>query len=225
MRQELANVVYPVLSYGLRLKDRLERGDDLNLYEEQTALKKLLRNESEARAWPDYGGQASLSEMDLGRAGATSNYFLGSRYALVCWLDEIFILDSSWNRDWNEHKLETALYQLNDRAYIFWEQVRLAEARMETDALEVYYLCVMLGFRGDLRDKPEKLRAWRDAAEGQINRGQPAKWPGPQELQPTTNVPPLRGRDRLRRVMLAAGVLLGLLVPVAAFFAVNQLGK
>jgi hypothetical protein len=83
----------------------------------------------------------------------------------------------------------------------------------------------MLGFRGELHDKPDKLRAWRDAAEAQINRGQAAKWPGPQELQPTTNVPPLRGRERMRQVMLAVGVVLGLFVPVAAFVVVNQLGK
>ena len=69
MRDELANVVYPVFSYGLRLKDRVDRGDELNLLEEQTALKKRLLSESEARRWPDFGGQP-LDEAELGRLAA-----------------------------------------------------------------------------------------------------------------------------------------------------------
>jgi type VI secretion system protein ImpK len=229
MRDELASVVYPVLSHGVRLKERLDRGDELVFEDEQTTLKKLLKSPSESRKWADYGGQ-EFSEADLGRAGGTANIFLGCRYALVCWLDEIFIGDkpgeTPWSDRWREQSLEAALYfNMRDRAYLFWEQVRLAESRQETDALEVFYLCVVLGFRGELHDNADKLRTWRDAAEGQISRGQPGKWPAPQELQPTTNVPPLRGRERLRRVMMAAGVLLGLLVPAAAFFVVNQLGK
>jgi type VI secretion system protein ImpK len=224
MREELANVVYPVLSYGLRLKDRLDRGDELNLYEEQVALKKRLLGDSEARRWPDFGGQA-ISEADLGRAGALSNVFLGCRFALACWLDDLFIFESPWGDSWKEHSMEFALYQTRDRAYIFWEQVRLAESRMESDALEVFYLCVMLGFRGELRDKPDKVRAWRDSAEAQISRQQPRNWPGPQEQQPATNVPPLRGRERLRTILMILAVVLGLLVPVGAFLVVNQLGK
>jgi len=223
MREELASVVYPVLTYGVRLKERLEAGEDLNFDEEQAKLKRLLKSSGEAKRWPDFGGQGSTDELDMGRAGAASQFFLGCRFALACWLDEIFILDSPWGDQWREHTLEFALYNTRDRAYLFWEQVRLAESKMETDALEVFYLCVVLGFRGELADKPEKLRTWRDAVEAQITRNQAAKWQGPQELQPTTNVPPLRGRERLRSVMLAAGVLLGLLVPAAAFFVVNQL--
>lgn len=224
MRDELSNVVYPVLSHGLRLRERLERGDDAHLEEEQAAFRKLLLKESEARRWPDYGGQASLDELDLGRAGSASSVFLGCRYALACWLDEIFT-ESSWGDQWKENSLEFALYSQRERAYVFWEQLRLAESRGESDALEVFYLCVMLGFRGELRDKPDKLRAWRDAAEAQLNRNRPDKCPLPGEQQAGTNVPPLRGRERLRRVLLAAGILIGLFVPVAAFVAVSQLGK
>jgi type VI secretion system protein ImpK len=228
MRDELANVVLPVITYGLRLKDRLEHGEDLDLGFEQTELKKLLKSGSEARRWPAYGGQATDSidtSQRAGRSSSSGDQFLGARYALVCWLDEIFILDSSWANEWNEQKLETGLYDRNDRADEFWEQLRRCEARMETDALEVYYLCVMLGFRGRMRERPDKLRTWRDSIEAQITKHQSQKWQGPQELQPTTNVPPLRGRERLRQVMLAIGVVLGLLIPTVTFLVVYQLGK
>jgi type VI secretion system protein ImpK len=224
MREELANIVFPVFSYGLKLKDRLDRGEDPNLAEEQTALKKRLMNASEARRWPDYGGPP-LDESEMGRAGALRNTFLGCRYALACWLDDLFIFESPWGETWKENSMEFALYQQRDRAYIFWEQVRLAESRMESDALEVFYLCVMLGFRGEVRDKVDKTKAWRESAEGQISRQQPRNWPGPQEQQPTTNVPPLRGRERLRMVLMIVAVLLGSLVPVAAYYVVKEIGK
>jgi len=227
MRDELAKVVFPVLNYGLRLKDRLEHGDEPDLHAEQATLRKLLKGDAEARRWPDYGGQGA-DAIDISRTGSGSrptDRWLGARYALACWLDEIFILDTSWESAWNEQKIEEALYGQNERAYKFWEQVRMAESRVEADALEVFYLCVMLGFRGELRDHADRLRAWRDATEAQINKGQQQKWPGPQEQQPATNVPPLRGRDKLRRVMLAVGLVIALLVPAAAFYVVNQLGK
>ena len=72
--------------------------------------------------------------------------FLGVRYGLTCWLDELFILYSPWERLWNERKLEASLYGTNDRAWRFWEQARLAESRAGSSALEVFYLCVILGF-------------------------------------------------------------------------------
>jgi type VI secretion system protein ImpK len=224
MRAELVEVVYPIIAYGLRLKDRLNRGDDASLNEEQANLRKLLKSSGESRRLPDFGGQP-IDEADLGRAGALRNHFLGSRYALACWLDDLFIFDSPWGEQWKEYSLEYALYQSRDRAYVFWDQVRLAESRVETDALEVFYLCVMLGFRGDYRDKPDRVRAWRDTAEAQLSRGQSGKWQGPGELPATTNVPPLRAREQLRGVMLAGGLLLGLLVPVIAYFVVSQMGR
>src|SRR5262249_62306200 len=115
--------------------------------------------------------------------------FLGIRYALVCWLDEIFILDSPWASEWNERKLEEGLYGTNDRAWKFWEQARKAEARPGTDALEVYYLCVVLGFRGDLRNAPERLAGWRNTIESRIAKGQGQERQGPPGRTQPLDVP------------------------------------
>jgi type VI secretion system protein ImpK len=211
MQDELANLVFPCLRHGLRLKERLERGEKPDFAAEQAELKGLLRPANEARRWPAFGGDG--------------DQFLGVRYALVCWLDEIFILDSPWSERWTERKLEESLYGSNDRAWKFWDQAHRTEARSEVDALEAFYLCVMLGFRGDLRDDPKKLLDWRDLVEGQLNQGKQQQWAGPPELRPPTNVPPLQGRDRLRRVLIAVGAVLGLLIPVATFSAVYLLRK
>ena len=54
MREEIADLVYPVITYALRLKDQLNRGEGPSLQREQATLKGLLKSESEARRWGDY---------------------------------------------------------------------------------------------------------------------------------------------------------------------------
>jgi type VI secretion system protein ImpK len=209
-QSELEEVVYPVFRYGLRLWNRLDRGEKPDLELEQSELKGLLGTTAEARRSVAFGGD--------GRA------FLGIRYAQVCWLDELFICGSAWSAPWTERKLEEALYGTNDRAWKFWEQYRLAEAS-SPQALEAFYLCVLLGFRGELQGDPARLQAWRESAEAQLNKGRQTTWAGPPELPAVTNVLPLQGRERLRRALLLAGVGLGLGIYLAAFLTVYLLGR
>jgi type VI secretion system protein ImpK len=220
MRKEIADLVYPVFTYALRVKEQLARGESLSLSREQAALKGLLKSDSEARRWSDYSGEQSVSTSIAGRG--SSSAFLGIRYALVCWLDEIFILDSPWRKEWNENKLETALYGTNIRNENFWEQVKRAEARSGSDALEVFFLCVMLGFRGEMRQNPEGLRAWREAAESQISQNQAREWAGPPDAQLSFDAPPLHGAQRFRSMALTFGVAVLLLIPAAMFYLVLQ---
>jgi type VI secretion system protein ImpK len=227
MREEIANLVHPVLAYGLRLKERLERAESPDFETEQSALKGLLLGELESRRYADFGGEGG-DHMATGRGGSVvtrrnPDQFLGIRYALTCWLDEIFILDSPWGGIWNERKIEEALYGTNDRAWTFWEQAKLAEARPGIDALEVMYLCVMLGFRGDYRDDPQGLRGWVEVTAKRISREQGKEWPVPPELDPPVNVPPLHGRSRLQRMVMAVALFALLLVPVIAFYVFTQL--
>jgi type VI secretion system protein ImpK len=229
MHEELSTLVHPVLAHALDVRERLDRGEPLHLDVEQAALKGLLRTELEAQRWADFGGDVSRDPARLApRPGAPQaaapELFLGARYALVCWLDELFIVYSPWGAAWNERKLEMALYGSNDRAWKFWEQARLAETRPTTDALEVFFLCVTLGFRGDLREAPEQLRTWMAGNQGRLTRGAGEDWPHPAELDPPTNVPPLRARDRLARVVYFGGLALLLLTPVVVFSLVLRLG-
>jgi type VI secretion system protein ImpK len=216
MQEAIANLVHPVFAYGLRLKERLERGETPTFEIEQAALKGLLLSDIEARRWADFGGDGEGGSESRGRS---HQQFLGIRYALTCWLDELFILDSPWTSRWNERKLEVALYGTNDRAWKFWEQARLAESRAGADAVEVYFLCVMLGFRGEVREEPERLQAWVAATRSQVTRRHLQEWPYPPELEPPSNVPPLIGTDRFRRMLLVAGVVLLVLVPLMTIVA------
>src|SRR4051794_25297936 len=96
MNRDLGNQVYRVINHALALRERLERGESPDIEKEQGQLMALIQNEMEARRLPDYGGD-----------GAN---FLGVRYALACWLDELFIVYSPWADLWNKRKLEVTLY-------------------------------------------------------------------------------------------------------------------
>lgn len=229
MQSQLANLVHPVVSYGLDLQARLKAGARPNLDNEQTILKDLLLSEFEARRWTDYGGDLGrgndASTTHRGSVPRIGSHFLGVRYALVCWLDELFTCDSPWSPLWNEQKLEVELYGSNDRAWKFWEQARLAQARPGSDALEVFFLCVMLGFRGELRDRGEELKSWIATAKLRLGNVHEIDWPFATELDPPTLVPPLRGRDRLRRMVLTSWFCTLLLIPIAAFVFVHKLSQ
>src|SRR5262249_20748527 len=166
MNSEVAGVMDRVLLCGLDLKDRLEKGEKLDIAVEQTQLRALLKSESEARRWPEYGGDSAIGGTTIG--GQRAQAFAGIRYALTSWLDEIFIADSRWSEEWRDKALELDLYGEVLRYDRFWEQARRAESRPGTDALEGYFLCTMLGFRGRNVGAPEQLQAWCDSVEPRI---------------------------------------------------------
>ncbi len=69
MREEISDVVHPVLSYGLALRDDLLKGAARDFSQVQQELMRLLKSEHEPRKWPDYGrGGAPL---DMSAAGMT----------------------------------------------------------------------------------------------------------------------------------------------------------
>jgi type VI secretion system protein ImpK len=209
MREEIAELVYPILKHGLYLKEHLARGARPDFRAEQNRFRTLLKSETEAVRWPDFGGDG--------------RNFLGIRYALACWLDEIFSsLPSEWGKQWSSNTLELALFNRRERSWSFWEEARKAEARAEKDALEGYYLCVMLGFRGDMRDRVRELHEWRARVEAQFEAQE--KWPGPAEApRPSPDVPPLKARQRFRRLLAAAITVLGISILVFMFWVVRGL--
>ncbi len=86
-------------------------------------------------------------------------------------------------------------------------------------ALEVFYLCMMLGFRGDLRDDPHVLQEWRERLESHLPAARADAWPEkpPEKPIPPPAVPPLQGPERLRWLMLAFGVVFAAAVVAVSF--------
>lgn len=217
MHEDLANLTHHLLQHGIELKKRLLAGEKLDVASEQAVLKRLLLTDAESRRIPEYGEEADL----VGKDG----HFLGVRYALVCWLDELFLVDSPWEVDWNETKLEMALYGSNDRAWRFWDQAKIAERRPTIEALRAFYLCAMLGFRGDLGLDNSQLRVWVESVRRRLGSNDALSWSRPPERELITYVPPLRGQETLRRMIIACGTLMLVVVPLIAIFLVQFLNQ
>src|SRR4051812_6352785 len=102
MQEELSNLVHSVFRHGVLLRERLIRGEACELEVEQAALRQLLLSEVEAKRWPEFGGDL----VRFAQIEERAEPYLGARFALTCWLDELFILYSPWSSIWNEHKME-----------------------------------------------------------------------------------------------------------------------
>ncbi len=206
-----------VLLYGLRLRDRVAGGERPHLGVEQNRLRELLGPSTLPAPWGAGGGAAALDRSAPTSPGGDRE-FLGIRYALTCWLDEI-MLDAGWN-DWDNNKLEQALYRMSLRYKNFWDQARLAEAGAAAGTQEAFLLCVLLGFRGEMGAQPDRLREWVHNARSRVTRWLGQELPALPERAVVTAVPPLTGvrayHAMTRRVV--AGTLAA--VVVSAFLVV-----
>jgi type VI secretion system protein ImpK len=229
MREEIANLVYPVLTRGLGLKERLGSGEPLDFRGAQKELQGLLLADSQAARWPDFGGEqhgpgGGLRGGDTGASAA--DRFLGIRYALACWLDEVMIADTPWKNEWTDNTLEQALFATRERNWKFWYQAERAAREGRTDALEAFFLCAMLGFRGEYQDRPvDELRDKLKEFQDQIDAGKAGEWPSPVGGQPPSYVPPLQGEQGKQKMLRYAVVCLLLLIPIAMFSLVLFLGR
>jgi type IV/VI secretion system ImpK/VasF family protein len=199
MNKPFGRIVYRVFARALDVKDRLDRGQPAELEAVRQELLNLVRNEAEGRRLPDYSGDG---------------VFLGARYALACWVDELFIIhcQSVWADQWKEKPLEYEIFKTNVAATKFWEQAdivlrRPGAARASItpgpDAVETFLLCVVLGFRGTYFDNPAKVREYVEEMRPQLTRA--GTWQPPRDLGVQTNVAPLQGRETLRRVVAMYG--------------------
>jgi len=198
MQDKYARVVHEVFGHGLDLKTRIQRGEVASMQVEQQRFIQMLNGQIELNQDPNYMGD-SVNARQTSNPNRSMEPFLGIRYALACWLDEIFIApDSPWSAAWTESTLETYLHgSSQDRGWRFWENAIKAEGRHGTDALEVYLWCVLLGFRG----KPEESRItsvtkWIDKVRKGVIQGMPKEFSLPTEREAPSDVPPLRNRER-----------------------------
>jgi type VI secretion system protein ImpK len=206
MQHELADRVFAVFENALQLSDRLTAGEDLDLRYEQAVLRDLLTTEPLT---------ISLPGRTTGKTSESAS--LGVTYPLTCWLDELFTSNAKWGKTWNENKLESDLFGSNDRAWKFWDQAEIARKHRDEDCLEVHYLCVMLGFRGQYRTDPAQCQSWLQRTEIALSRVQPLNWPALAEMDPPCDVPPLTGRQKLRRTIAAGWMAALVLLPLSVF--------
>lgn len=146
-----------------------------------------------------------------------------TRYALVAFLDEQ-LLKSNWagRTEWMSQPLQLALYGEFNAGENFFVRLRaLLQQGNRALALQGYYLCLALGFRGayGMSGDPNALQSFMDAARQQLA----------QALPPTTKFGPhAEPRDRARAVRLSNAPLIALvlgsvLLAVAAVVGLERL--
>jgi type VI secretion system protein ImpK len=198
MTPNFAAAIDPVFLHVLGLLERIGNNESPNPGEERTIINNWLRN-AEAQL-----GQKQDWEL--------------AKYALVAWIDDVLI-EAPWQGRlwWKENALEVELFNSRDRATLFYSKAQEAGKMTRRDALEVYYVCVVLGFRGLYRDSasafladqlglPPTLDAWASmtAKSIQLGQGRPPIMESPRAGE---GAPPLDGR-----YLLVGTVLLGVVL-------------
>lgn len=224
MRDDLANLVNPILRTALDLRDGWAAGTGPSLDAGRERLRDRFAQLFRAHpARPAANPSAAPVDLLAQPVAAPEESYLGVGYPLACWVDELFTLRSPVADRWTDRKLEAEYYGTNDRAWRFWVQADLAAARPDADHLEVFFLCAALGFRGEKLDDPAGYSAWAAATRDRLLPDRAADWVGPPALDPPAHVPPRYGFKRLRRMGIAAGVFALVAVPVAAWLVTRLL--
>jgi type VI secretion system protein ImpK len=168
MTPEFAKAVDPVFLYVIELLDRITADEEVSPQDERLKIRVQLER---ADALLEQKPEWQLA-----------------KYALAAWIDEVLI-EAPWPHAtwWKEHALEWEDFQSADGYEAFYLKAREAAALRKKDALEVYYVCVVLGFRGLYRDRdrtaalagpldlPPDLETWakQTAMVIQLGRGRP----------------------------------------------------
>lgn len=190
---------------ALDLKDRVERGP-LPDFEAEHAELLATVDDAVARRWADYMGDEKV--------------FLGARYALACWIDELFsvLTPAPWSAKWVNKPLEFILFKTAIREFEFWRQLDIALKRMSApkstvptgpDALEAFYLCITLGFRGRYRNDPSEVRKYIEELRPQFIRAAPWMERELEDHAKKGNIvtTPLVGRREKLRTLWVHGVI------------------
>jgi type VI secretion system protein ImpK len=208
MTPKFSEAVDPVFTIVLDILDRIERREPVDPEKEHVRLRDAI-----AKA----------------ESVAPANDFRWAKFALIAWADEMLVAapwpGAAW---WNDHVLEFEYYKTRDRATVFYTNAAEAKRAASIDALEVYYLCVILGFRGFYRDDvhsvplaenlglPRKIDDWVEQTGRSIVGARPPAPPPPGT--PGDGAYPLEGVSHMLSSFLLAA-LLGAVVLVFMFFA------
>lgn len=134
MTPDFARAVDPSFLTIIDLVDRLEKGEAMAFDHVRTKVNNILNTTDSL-----LGGKGDLAKLTI--------------YALVCWIDELLI-NTQWmgRTQWLNRTLEFERYQRSEAYTKFYQSALYAmQAAQYRDALEVYYLCVVLGFQGMYR--------------------------------------------------------------------------
>ncbi len=165
MTPEFYRAVDPIFLTMLDLLERVEAGLPTNEVDERLRLRRVL-DQCEAHL------------------GASEQWQL-AKFALVCWIDEMLV-ETPWPGAewWKNNVLEVEYFNSRLRNEMFYVKAQEASALTNRDALEVFYVCVVMGFRGLYREPdaaamlaeprglPPDLESWSRQTALSIRLGQ-----------------------------------------------------
>jgi type VI secretion system protein ImpK len=193
MSPRFAAAVDPVFEHVLGLLERIEAGSEPEPGTEQAGIVAALER----------------AEAKLGHSPDWEQ----AKFALIAWIDEVLI-DNPWDGRnwWTRECLEVKYYNERLANTQFYEEAKRASANGNRDALEVFYLAVVLGFRGFYHGNPSPQQCqalglpasignWtrKTAASIQLGQGLPPVFNQPEE---GLGAPPLYGRFELLGALL-----------------------
>ncbi len=95
------------------------------------------------------------------RNGFSQNAVDDVHFALVAFLDET-IIGSDWQgkQAWQTNPLQSELFSTLDAGKLFYDKLETLHNNpfKNKEILEVYYLCLVLGFKGAYQNEPQKRR-------------------------------------------------------------------
>ena len=209
MSPEFATAVDPVFTYILSVMDEIENGRTPATDDVSSRVRGLL-------------------DQAENRLGQRSDWEL-AKYALVAWVDDLLI-EAPWDGRtwWEQNRLEFQLFRSADAFSVFYVKAKEANELSKKDALEVFYVCVVLGFRGlygdpsaaadaeDFFKLPRTLEEWarRTSMAIQLGQGRP---PLIEQGRPGYGAPPLEGKYLFIGSALFCLILIASVVLVALF--------
>ena len=215
MTPQFANAVDPIFLKVLSVLDTAAnvRTDPESLHHEMQSKLRQAEDKLQTGSWPQVWEQA--------------------RYGLCAWIDDV-LTNKPWDgqRWWQENKLEFHFFRTNIAGTEFFERAKLAQQLPQRDAIEVFYIAVILGFRGLYAMPDSPLLAQQHQLPGTIEEwtrktaGALSLQHGRSDLQavsiPVEGAPALESRFTLVGTFLFTLVLIIILAVVGywAFFGV-----
>ena len=206
MQTEFANAVDPIFAAALRLESKIENREPMVTADERATL---IRKIEEAEA----------------KLGLREEWRL-SKYAICGWIDSKLI-EISWQESgwWTNNCLEKKFFGTRDAHEDFFAKAIEAGSLPNKNALEVFYLAVVLGFRGFysnsdasyVRQMSQKLRipdtvdAWcREVVRAlHLRQGRP-NIPG--VIQTGDSAKPLNGKSNFILFAMLSSLLVALAI-------------
>jgi len=140
MRPDFARQVDPIFLTATDLLTRIEQNERVVVSDERAKLLRLIDNAEHA-------------------LGNTEEWQL-AKYGLCSWIDSQLIASPWKERDWwTNNSLEFQFWRHGIAHHEFFVRGAQAARLIQKDALEVYYLAVVLGFRGFYNDNDAVQRA------------------------------------------------------------------